>query len=91
MAFPDIVAMLRGEKNSYNVNQVVGVYVSIGGNISYKSSFGMAYEPSQTKFETILRSKPYSFYSVPSFKPWSLKIPISDGYHETLCSDLFHL
>ena len=81
-----------GQDNKCNsVNKEVGVYISIWGSISYKSSSGMAYEPAQRKFRTALSFTPRVFHVASSFKPWSLKIPISDGYHESLCLDLCHL
>lgn len=90
MAFLDVEAMLAQENKSNNVKEV-GIYISFCGSASYKSSTGMAFEAGQNKFGTQLSITPCVFHISPDFKPWSLKIPISDGYHESLCIDLCHL
>lgn len=83
--------MCGQENNSNNVKKVVGIYLSICGRSSQEISSGMAYERAQVKFGNVLRFTPHIFHIAPSFKPWSLEIPISDGYHESLCSDHCHL
>lgn len=87
----DTGAMCGQENNLNNVKEEAKIYLSTCGRISHKISFGMAYEPAQEKYGAILRITSHIFHIIPSFKPWSLEIPISDGYHEYLCLDICHL
>ncbi|ONK77235.1 uncharacterized protein A4U43_C02F4470 [Asparagus officinalis] len=87
----DIGAMCAQENNSNSGKEEIRVYLSICGTISHRRSSGMAYKAAQTKFGALLKFTPRVFHIAPSFKPWSLKIPINDGYHESLISDLCYL
>ncbi|CAA6668362.1 unnamed protein product [Spirodela intermedia] len=72
--------MFEGKKASHS--KIVG---TIGRNIK-RSSSGMAFESKRAGANRTSSLVPQIVCPAASFEPWSLKIPLGDGYHENLCS-----
>lgn len=81
MALNDFWAARGGQYGSHNTNLGINIFQSPGRKYSESGHSRMAFEQGKTKARTLLTPVPQL---TASFRPWSLEIPIGDGYHETL-------
>lgn len=81
-ALTDIREMYCGRDNSRGVNNTI--LVRSGTNYFKSRNSGMEYESDWTKHRKSLAFTANVIRSATSFMPWSLKMPIGDGFHEFL-------
>ncbi|KAH7683142.1 hypothetical protein IHE45_05G163000 [Dioscorea alata] len=93
MGLPGKSEMCGGENtHTYFIAKYgLDISLSIRRNSCKRSNHGMAVEQEQMKSKTTSAFTSYIVHFSAPFRPWSLKIPLGDGYHESLVLDLSSL